>query len=182
MPRNGGRLHFAPKQCNGRVIVFWDLRRKVRKALRSYEAESFQVLQRLRGKEKLSHVHTHACRYTHWILLCLPADRCPQLSTNSHAIIHHVYTNSIDLLYTHTPREGTTYLQLISSAFPPPSFSTQTSSTSISLAAVFNIPAEFITRWAHNKELVCKPAKHQFYKFIELKIHVGLRSPHNLFL
>lgn len=119
MPRNGGRLHFAPKQCNGRVTVFWDLRRKVRKDLWSYEAESFQVLQRLRGKEKLSQVHTHACRHTHWILLCLPADRCSQLSTNYHTIIPHVYTNSIDLLYTHPPREGTTYLQLISSAFSP---------------------------------------------------------------
>lgn len=119
MPRNGGRLHFAPKQCNGRVTVFWDLRRKVRKDLWSYEAESFQVLQRLRGKEKLSQVHTHACRHTHWILLCLPADRCSQLSTNYHTIIPHVYTNSIDLLYIHPPREGTTYLQLISSAFSP---------------------------------------------------------------
>lgn len=110
--------------------------------------------------------HKHCCPRTHtWAV--------PQPHHYS-ALTHTQYW----LIYAQSSRKKTQLFYRLCPYFSPlPSCSTGTSSISISLAAVFNMPAESINWWTHNKEFVCKPAKHQICEFVELKNRVSLCSP-----
>lgn len=117
--------------------------------------------------------HNYIPEHTQALLSQDPYMGCPTapalLSTHIHTVLTDMCSifqkrNNFFTDYFHT------FLLFLPVPLGPPQIS-------ISLAAVFNMPAESINWWTHNKELVCKPEKHQIYEFVELKNHVSLCSP-----
>lgn len=189
MPGESGRLGSTSKPCNSRVAIVSELRVERWENLFRIVRQRAKALQRVKRKKKLGWVYI-----SEWIpkYLIQHRHRWPQphhsehtqalLSKDTHGLpcspttAQHSYTHCIDWYMLNLPEKKQLFYRLFPYFSPLPSCSPGTS-ISISLEAVFNMPAESINWWTHNKESVCKPAKQQIYESVELKNHVSLCSP-----